>query len=230
MKKDGDEMNVENKEKCRYDYVLFDLDGTLTQSAPGIRRCIELTLEHMGKKVPDLSDYSKYIGPPLIKTFMGLCGLGEDDAKYALSYYLKIYDTEGEPLNELFEGTTHLLERLKNSTAKFAVCSSKYQGSVDKVCAFLGITDYFNVLCGSDGTAKRREKEDIIPYAISSLGGEKNASVVMIGDTFFDAKGAAFNKVDFIGVTYGYGKKEAMENEGATVFADSVADLEQMLF
>lgn len=215
---------------CKYDYVLFDLDGTLTQSAPGIRRCIELTLQHMGREVPDLSDYSRYIGPPLIKTFMGLCGLPEDDAKEALAYYLKIYDTEGEPLNQLFEGTDHMLQRLRESNARVAVCSSKFQGSVDKVCAFLGLPRYFDALCGSDGTEKRREKEDIIPYAMETLGAKKGDRVVMIGDTFFDAKGAVHSGVDFIGVTYGYGRKDAMEKEGATVFAHSAEELEKMLF
>lgn len=215
---------------CKYDYVLFDLDGTLSASAPGIRRCIELTLEHLCKPKPDLSDYSKYIGPPLIKTFMGLCGLGEEDAKEGLSYYLKIYDTEGEPRNELFDGTLNMLQRLKNSNAKIAVCSSKFQGSVDKVCDFLGITDCFDALCGSDGTGKRREKEDIIPYAMETLGAKLGDKVVMIGDTKFDAKGAKFIGVDFIGVTYGYGKKEDMQAQGATAFADSARELEQMLF
>ncbi len=215
---------------CRYDYILFDLDGTLSASAPGIRRCIELTLQHMGKDVPDLSDYSRYIGPPLIKTFMGLCGLSEDEAKYALSYYLKIYDTEGEPRNRLFDGTREMLSKLRASSAKVAVCSSKFQGSVDKVCAFLDIVDYFDVLCGSDGTGKRREKEDIIPYTMQTLGAVKGDRVVMIGDTFFDAKGAVYNGVDFIGVTYGYGRKDMMEAEGATLFADNVQELMSLLF
>ncbi|MBQ9742292.1 MAG: HAD hydrolase-like protein [Ruminococcus sp.] len=216
--------------KCRYDYVLFDLDGTLSASAPGIRRCIELTLQHMGKEVPDLSDYSRYIGPPLIKTFMGLCGLSEDEAKYALSYYLKIYDTEGECRNRLFEGIPEMLSKLRDSNAKVAVCSSKFQGSVDKVCAFLDILGYFDALCGSDGTGKRREKEDIIPYAMQTLGAVKGDRVVMIGDTFFDAKGAVYNNVDFIGVTYGYGRKDMMEAEGATLFADDVSQLMALLF
>ena len=66
---------------CIYDYVLFDLDGTLSASAPGIKRCIELTLSEMGKECPDLSDFSRYIGPPLVDTFQNLCGLSEEEAK-----------------------------------------------------------------------------------------------------------------------------------------------------
>ncbi len=210
--------------------MLFDLDGTLSASAPGIRRCIELTMEKMGKETPDLSDYSRYIGPPLITTFQKLCGLTLEDAKVALSIYLDFYETEGEPRNSLFEGTMHMLERLKESNAKVAVCTSKNEISAKNVCDFLGITELLDALCGSDHSTGRREKEDIIPYAMETLGATVNDKVVMIGDTHFDAKGALHNKVDFIGVNYGYGKKEDMVAQGAEVFAESAQGLEKILF
>ncbi len=215
---------------CIYDYVLFDLDGTLSASAPGIQRCIELAMRKMNKEVPDLSDYSKYIGPPLITTFKGLCKLSEEEAKEALKIYLDFYDTEGEPRNSLFDGTLHMLERLRKSNAKVAVCTSKNEVSARKVCEFLGITEILDALCGSDHTIGRREKEDIIPYAMETLGAEKGDKVVMVGDTHFDAKGAKANGVDFIGVTYGYGKKETMMEAGAVEFAGSAVQLEQKLF
>lgn len=211
--------------KCKYDYVLFDLDGTLTASAPGIRRCIELTMEKMGKEIPDLSDYSRYIGPPLVRTFQRVCGLSEAESKEALSIYLDYYDTEGEPRNSLFKGTREMLLMLREMGAKVAVCTSKNEISAKNVCDYLGITELLDALCGSDHSIGRREKEDIIPYAISTLGAKKTDKVVMIGDTDFDTKGAVANNVDFIGVTYGYGKKEDMINAGAKVFADSTYEL-----
>jgi len=215
--------------RCKYDYVLFDLDGTLTASAPGIRRCIELTMEKMGKKVPDLSDYSRYIGPPLIRTFARVCGLDEVDCKKALGIYLELYDTEGEPRNSLFEGTREMLVKLRENGAKVAVCTSKNEVSASNVCKFLGITDILDALCGSDHSTVRREKEDIIPYAMNTLGAKSGDRVVMIGDTDFDVKGAVLNSVDFIGVTYGYGKKEDMINAGARIFADSAEELCNLL-
>lgn len=215
---------------CIYDYVLFDLDGTLSASAPGIRRCIELTMEKMGREIPDLSDYSKYIGPPLITTFQKVCGLSPEDAQTALGIYLDYYDTEGEPRNSLFDGILHLLERFRESSAKVAVCTSKNEISAKNVCDFLGITPLLDALCGSDHSTGRREKEDIIPYAMETLGAEKGDKVVMIGDTHFDAKGAVYNNVDFIGVTYGYGKKETMWEAGARAFAYSPLHLEKLLF
>lgn len=215
---------------CIYDYVLFDLDGTLSQSAPGIRRCIELTMEKMGKEAPDLSDYSRYIGPPLITTFQKLCGLNIEEAQVALGIYLDYYDTEGEPRNSLFEGTRHMLIRLRESNAKLAVCTSKNEVSARNVCDFLGITELLDALCGSDHSTGRREKEEIIPYAMETLGAKPTDKVVMIGDTHFDAKGAAHNGIDFIGVSYGYGKDEDMIAEGAKVFAQSAQELEKILF
>lgn len=215
---------------CIYDYVLFDLDGTLSASAPGIRRCIELTMEKMGKVTPDLSDYSRYIGPPLITTFQKLCGLTLEEAKTALSIYLDYYETEGEPRNSLFDGIMHLLQRLRGSRAKVAVCTSKNEVSAKNVCDYLGVTELLDALCGSDHSTGRREKEDIIPYAMETLGAKATDKVVMIGDTHFDAKGARYNGVDFIGVTYGYGKDEDMIAEGATVFAASAEELEKILF
>lgn len=214
---------------CKYDYVLFDLDGTLTASAPGIRRCIELTMTRMGKNIPDLSDYSRYIGPPLIRTFQRVCLLSESESKEALSIYLELYDTEGEPRNSLFEGTIDMLIKLRENGAKVAVCTSKNEISAKNVCDYLGITEFLDALCGSDHSTGRREKEDIIPYAVRTLGATMSDKVVMIGDTDFDTKGAAANSVDFIGVTYGYGKKEDMIKAGAKVFADSTEELLNIL-
>lgn len=216
--------------KCNYDYVLFDLDGTLSQSAEGIKRCIMLSLEEMGKPCPDLSDYSKYIGPPLIDTFCNLCKLSEDEARVALKTYLRLYDTEGEPRNRLFDGIEELLIKLKESDAKVAICSSKHQLSVEKVSGFLDIVKYFDALCGSDGTPERKEKEDVIPYTLGVLGSNPKGRAVMIGDTHFDAKGARLSGVDFIGVTYGYGTVESMKNEGAVTFCDDAKELDRLLF
>lgn len=214
----------------RYDYILFDLDGTLSESAPGIRKCIELTLEKLQKPAPDLSDYSKFIGPPLADTFSGLCGLSQEDTQKALVIYQEFYKIHGLKANRLYDGIEDLLKRLSESDAKVAVCSSKQQKPADDVCELLGITKYFDVVCGSAPDGSRKEKEEVIPYTVNVLGGKITDKVVMIGDTKFDAKGARLNNVDFIGVNYGYGTYETMVAEGATTFAEDVKELEKLLF
>lgn len=212
-----------------YEYILFDLDGTITQSAPGIRRCIELTMEKMEKPCPDLSDYSRYIGPPLMQTFQRLCGLSHEEAQAAHKIYLGFYDTEGDPRNRLFDGVEEMLRKLREKSCKVALCTSKNQRSATRVCELLGVTEYFDAICGSDGTPELREKEDIIPYAVKTLGGKLSDRVVMVGDTHFDAKGAVYNGIDFVGVTYGYGKKEDMEAAGAEIFASTAEELSELL-
>lgn len=214
----------------KYDYILFDLDGTLSESAPGIRKCIELTLEKLNKPAPDLSDYSRFIGPPLADTFSKLCGLSEEVTRKALVIYQEFYKIHGLPANRLYDGIEDLLEKLSVSEAKIAVCSSKQQKPADDVCELLGITKYFDVVCGSAPDGSRKEKEEVIPYTVNVLGGKITDKVVMIGDTKFDAKGARLNNVDFIGVNYGYGTYETMAAEGARVFADDAKELEGLLF
>ena len=214
----------------RYDYILFDLDGTLSESAPGIRKCIELTLEKLNKPAPDLIDYSKFIGPPLADTFSGLCGLSQEDTVKALVIYQEFYKIHGLKANRLYDGIEDLLIKLSESEAKVAVCSSKQQKPADDVCELLGITKYFDAVCGSAPDGSRKEKEEVIPYTVGILGGKITDKVVMIGDTKFDAKGARLNNVDFIGVNYGYGTYETMVQEGAKVFAADAKELESLLF
>lgn len=214
----------------KYEYILFDLDGTLSESAPGIRKCIELTLDKLDKPHPDLSDYSKFIGPPLADTFGGLCGLDKEDTAKALVIYQDFYKIHGLTANCLYDGIEDLLIKLRKSDAKVAVCSSKQQKPADNVCEYLGITKYFDAVCGSAPDGSRKEKEEVIPYTVEVLGGKITDKVVMIGDTKFDAKGARLNNVDFIGVHYGYGTEETMMAEGAKVFANDAKELESLLF
>lgn len=209
----------------KYDAVLFDLDGTISASADGIRKCIELTMDALHKPCPDLSDYSKYIGPPLNRTFSLLCGLSDADVARALPIYRGYYDIHGTVANRLFDGVLVVLEALKNSPMKVAVCTSKNERLARDVIAHLGIGEYLDAVCGSRDDGSRKEKPDLIPYALASLGDIPPSRAVMIGDTYFDTLGAVATGVDFIGVTYGYGKKVAMIEAGAELFADTPAEL-----
>ena len=205
----------------RYDAVLFDLDGTLSASADGIRKCIELTLIEMDKPIPDLSDYSTYVGPPLNRTFSLLCGLSDDEVTRALPIYRGYYDIHGTKANRLFDGAGDVLRILRDSPVKVAVCTSKNERLARDVVALLGITEYLDAVCGSRDDGTRKEKIDLIPYALSALGDIPPARAVMIGDTWFDTAGAVACGVDFIGVLYGYGTRETMAQAGASVFADT---------
>ncbi len=213
----------------KYDIALFDLDGTLSASAQGIKYCIMKTLDIMGKPHPNLSDYSKYIGPPLLHTFENLCKLSKSDAQKAVEIYVKLYDVDGLKQNKLFDGVKEMLEKLRDSGTKIAVCSSKHEEIATEVVKFLGIYEYFDKVCGSTVDGTRKEKEDLIPYALKKLNATGDERVVMIGDTKFDCKGAVHCKVDFIGVTYGYGTLEDMISAGGEIFASTPQELHKYL-
>lgn len=209
----------------KYDIALFDLDGTISASAEGIKFCLMKTLDVMGKAHPDLTDYSKYIGPPLLHTFQNLCGLSAKEAQQAVEIYVKLYDVDGLRQNKLFDGIGDVLSALRESDVKVAVCSSKHEAIATRVVKLLGVYDCFDKVCGSTIDGSRKEKEELIPYALDKLQAKGGERVVMIGDTKFDAKGAMHCGVDFIGVTYGYGTLDDMKSAGGTVFVDKAEEL-----
>lgn len=209
----------------KYDAVLWDLDGTLSASAEGIKKCIEMTMQDLGKPCPDLSDYSTYIGPPLNRTFSLLCGLSDGDVARALPIYRGWYDIYGTAENRLFDGVTDVLKELKQAGVKQAVCTSKNERLARDVVKLLDIGRYLDAVCGSRDDGSRKEKPDLIPYALHTLGDIPRERAVMVGDTCFDCLGAVATGVDFIGVLYGYGKQDAMIGAGAKTFAASPREI-----
>ena len=216
----------------KYKYVLFDLDGTISESAGGIRKSLEHAITALGKPLPNLDDYTLYIGPPLIDTFRNVCHFSEEDSQKGVELYRSFYDEKGKHINNLYDGIKAVLIKLKENGAKIAVCSSKYEKFAEEIVKNLGVSDCFDAVCGSTLDGSRKDKKDLIPYAVKSLGGDFNSekeNTVMLGDTYFDARGARQCGVDFIGVEYGYGSIQAMKDEGAEVFAKTPADLLPLL-
>lgn len=216
----------------KYKYILFDLDGTLTESAEGIRYSLGKAIAELQAPMPDLDDYTLYIGPPLIDTFRGLCGLGEEDSRRGVMLYRDYYDAEGKYKNKPYSGIRELLVQLRENGARLAVCTSKYEKFAEEILGITGLECCFDAVCGSTLDGSRKDKRDLIPYAVSSLGGsidEDREKTVMLGDTWFDARGARLCGVDFIGVTYGYGDFNSMKREGAAAFAASPGDVLSLL-
>ncbi|MCD8026801.1 MAG: HAD hydrolase-like protein [Clostridiales bacterium] len=216
----------------KYKYVLFDLDGTISESAGGIRRSLEQAITALGKPLPNLDDYTLYIGPPLIDTFRNVCRFDEEACSRGLVLYRDYYNEKGKYINRLYDGIKDVLAELKAANIKTAVCSSKYEKFAEEIIGILGVEEYFDSICGSNLDGSRKDKKDLIPYAVKSLGGDferDRQSIVMLGDTYFDARGAAACGVDFIGVKYGYGDIEKMKEEGAEIFAEAPADILKLL-
>ena len=217
----------------KYKYILFDLDGTVSESAAGIRRSLEYAIETIGCPMPNLDDYTLYVGPPLIDTFLNLVGLDPETAERGAELYRSYYGEYGKLLNRTYQGIPELLKKLRAENAKLAICSSKYEPFAEEILEILGVRDCFDAVCGSNIDGSRKDKCDLIPYAVEQLGGDferDRKKTVMLGDTYFDARGAKQCGVDFIGIAYGYGTVEAMKAEGASVFVDSPSKIEQYLY
>ena len=192
--------------RCRYETVMCDLDGTLSDSAQGVRDGIETTLKRMDKPVPNLDDTSLYVGPPLITTFIKVCGLSSEEAIRAVEIYRQAYEESGKYKNTLYKGIDRLLSDLRQAGVKLCVATSKYEGFVQEVLELIGIPNAFDLICGSNLDGSRKEKADIIRYVAKKLGCTVTKEMVLIGDTAFDALGAMETGCDFIGVTYGLEK------------------------
>ena len=190
---------------------------------------MEKTIEEVGCQSFDTSEYKLYIGPPLIDTFMNHCNMGREDALNAVEVYRRYYDTEGKFKNIAYEGIAEVLSEIRKTGAKIVVATSKYEKFASEIVDILGLTPYIDAVCGSTLDGKRKDKKDIIVYAVDRLGGDFSHKIAMVGDTYFDARGARLCGVDFVGVTYGYGDRESMEKEGATVFAENVSELKKYL-
>lgn len=216
----------------KYKYLLFDLDGTVSESAEGIRASLEYAINTLGAPMPDLSDYTRYVGPPLIDTFLNLVGLDPETAERGAQLYRDYYNEKGKFLNRVYKGIPELLGRLREEDVKMCICSSKYELFAEEIIGILGLSGDFDAVCGSNIDGSRKDKKDLIPYAVACLGGDferDRERTVMLGDTWYDAKGAKLCGVDFIGVRYGYGKTADMEEQGTKLFADTPGELYELL-
>ena len=212
----------------KYKYALFDLDGTLSESASGIRYSLEKTCEAVGVEGVDFSDYTKYIGPPLVNTFKNICGFSDDIWDEAYDIYMRHYAEKGIFMNKPYDGIENVLKKLKENGVKLAVCSSKLEKNTVKVVDIIGLTQYFDAICGSNRDSTRKDKKDLIPYALEKLGASAENSV-MIGDTYFDSIGAEICNVDFIACAFGYGSLEKMKEYPYIAVAEKAEDIFNIL-
>ena len=206
--------------------ILFDLDGTLTDSGEGIINCAILALEHYGLPIPDREEMRTFVGPPLHESFIRH-GVPEDKAEEAIAIYRSRYIPIGAFENTPYPGVRELLEALKRKGYILYVATSKPETTSVKILEHFDLAKYFNRICGASMDLSRNSKEAVIEYLLHLNGRSDN--MVMVGDTKFDILGAKHHGIPAIGVSWGYGKTEEMEAAGAAAIAHSMEELLALL-
>jgi phosphoglycolate phosphatase len=214
--------------KPNYDLILFDIDGTLTDSEPGITGAAREALMRMGFPIPEQETLRKFIGPPLWQSFIDYCGMTAEQAEQAVEFYRATYNVKGAFENKPYPYISELLDELRAAGATLAVATSKPASIALPVLKYFHLMPYFKYVSAPGDDEHSSRKKELILSAESFCGISKERTV-MIGDTHFDAAGAREAQTDFIGVLYGFGTKEEMEREGAKVFARNVAELKNLL-
>ena len=206
--------------------ILFDLDGTLTDSGEGIINCATLALNHFGLPVPDRETMRVFVGPPLDETFMKF-GVPADKTDEAIAVYRSRYTTAGKFENIPYPGVGEMLRRLTEKGHKLYVATSKPERMSVEILEHFGLAKYFELICGATLDGSRSKKADIITYLLEKAGGAENA--IMVGDTSYDVIGAKAHNMPAIGVSWGYGKIADMEAAGASAIAYTMDQLFTLL-
>ena len=206
--------------------ILFDLDGTLTDSGEGTINCVIYALERFGLPIPARESLRYFVGPPLHESFIKQ-GVPADRAEEAVAVYRERYVPTGMFENTPYPGVREMLEKLKEEGHTLYVASSKPEWMCVQILEHFELAKYFTQICGASMDTSRTNKEAVIEYLIQENG--KNHNMVMVGDTKFDVLGAKVHGIPCIGVSWGYGAVAEMLDAGAASIAETMDDLTQLL-
>ena len=206
--------------------ILFDLDGTVTDSGEGIINCALYALEHFGLPLPDRETMRVFVGPPLHQSFIRF-GVPEDRAEEAVRVYRSRYIPIGKFENFPYPGIRELLEKLVSDGHKLYIATSKPEAMSVEILEHFDLAKYFTIICGASYDTSRSTKEAVIAWLLEQTG--KASDAVMVGDTAYDVIGAAAHGIPTIGVSWGYGKVEDMVSAGAKAIAHDMDELYSLL-
>ena len=218
-----------------YQYLLFDLDGTLTDSAEGIIKCVQYAAEKMGAEYKDAKELRVFVGPPLSESFQKVYGFSKDESQQAIAYYRERFKPIGMFENAVYDGIPELLRKMKENGKVNLIASSKPEEFVKTILEHFDIAKYFDIIVGASMDESRNTKEAVIEEALFQLkstdqyGQYGDDKCVMIGDRKYDIQGAKYFGLRNIGVSYGFAPEGELEEAGADVIVDTVAELTETL-
>lgn len=217
----------------RKDYVLFDLDGTLTDPKEGITKSVRYALNHYGIQVEDLDSLTPFIGPPLTDSYKKYYGFSDEQAWEGVQVYREYFSDRGWYENKEYPGIKEMLEALREAGRVLLVATSKPEEFARKILAHFGMTEYFDFIGGADMEETRGRKADVIRCVLEQCGLDNNPETlercVMVGDREHDVLGARECGMDCVGVLYGYGDRQEMDGCRPAWVAASVEELRDLL-
>ncbi len=210
-------------------YILFDLDGTLTEPAEGITNSVAYALRKFGIEVLDRSALEKFIGPPLVDSFMLFYGFSKEKALTAVEYYREFYRETGIFQNKVYEGIPALLKMLYEKDKKIILATSKPEKFAKQILAHFSLSKYFSLIVGATMDEKRTKKDEVLAFALEKADISDISEAVMVGDREFDITGAHKFGLEAIGVLFGYGSIEELKKAGADYIAATPNELKNLL-
>ena len=212
-----------------YQYILFDLDGTLTDPREGITKSVQYALAKMGIEEPDLTALEHFIGPPLYDEFRRCYDFDDAQARQAVAAYRERFSVTGWQENLLFDGVPAMLHALRSAGKTLAIASSKPAVFVEKILDLFAIAPYFDVVSGATLDGSISTKAQVVEQALQLLSVTDRSKVVLVGDRKHDVEGAQLCAIDCVGVTFGFGGLQELQQAGATRIAQDFSRLLQVL-
>ncbi len=214
----------------KYKTILFDLDGTVSNTKEGVTKCVQYALGKMGIQVDDLEDLHHFVGPPMVTEYMRSYGMDKETALETLGYYRERYNPIGIYECHIYDGIKDILVWLNENGYNVGLATSKPEPMALTVLDYLNIREYFNpeITCGADLNGPVLTKEDVLNKVFDNSNVSKEETV-LIGDTIYDVEGCKKVNLDCIGVTYGMGEKEDLVKNGVITTIDHPMDLAKLL-
>lgn len=217
----------------KYNTIVFDLDGTLTDPAAGLVAGFEYALKKKGISYPSREYLLKFIGPPLVEFWQGEFGLSFSEAEELVLLFREYYNVYGWWDNRIYPGVYDMLSELKRRGKTLLVATSKPEDTAKRVLKLFGIDKFFDYIGGADGHKKRDKKWEVLSYSLRSGGIDKDKGgfdgAILVGDRCFDAEGAKLCGIDSLGILWGHGSKEEIMNSGFTYTARTPEDVLELL-
>ena len=210
-------------------YIFFDLDGTLTDSAQGIKNSVRYALSKYGITESNQQTLNAFIGPPLYDSFVKYYGFDDKTANEAVAFYREYFSEKGLYENEVYAGVEEMLTQLKARGKTLVIATSKPEKFTFRILRHFDLEKYFHFIAGATMDISRAHKADVIRYALENVAPQDKTQVIMVGDREHDVLGAKANGIDCIGVLYGYGSEEELAFSGAKELVNTPLQLLEVI-